>query len=215
MNRQEFEKPLKEKAIRLLQCRAGGRYTDFEAGMLYQICLDLGLADSRPGKIGAQEDYWTGLILSCRTEKEAKEVLSKLLKGEHALTKTERKRSFLEQRATEEREQILRLLKPYVQGGFNNTVLFEGLPCDIMVKLFTEYTVDLNQTHNESPTIHKLFQLAKEFSGTLEGNFGKNGLDIDAITVKVSDGFAEAMKFFLTPSTMQKTESGAYRFWWD
>jgi len=71
----------------LLQFRAGGRYTNFEAGMLYQICLDLGMKDSRPGKIGDQEKYWEQLVCSCVTELEARETLDKLLKGEKAITR--------------------------------------------------------------------------------------------------------------------------------
>ena len=56
MNRLDFEKPLKEKAIRLLRVRAGGRFTMFEAEQLYEICLALGMVDNRPGAIGFQEN---------------------------------------------------------------------------------------------------------------------------------------------------------------
>jgi hypothetical protein len=79
MNRLDFEKPLKEKAIRLIQKRAGGRFTMFEAGMLYQICLELGYPDCRPGGIGWQEKFWENTISSCLTEKEAKQKLKMLL----------------------------------------------------------------------------------------------------------------------------------------
>lgn len=74
-----FERKLAEKAIRLLQCRAGGRYTMFEAGLLYQTCLLLGLKDSRPGKIGEQELSWEKLVGSCSSEAEAKTALLKIL----------------------------------------------------------------------------------------------------------------------------------------
>ena len=79
MNRLDFEKPLKEKAIRLLQMRAGGRYTSFEAGQLYEICLALGMEDSRPGKMGEQEVYWNETVCSCLNEKTAKIKLKQLL----------------------------------------------------------------------------------------------------------------------------------------
>lgn len=79
MNRLAFEKPLKEKAIRLLQRRAGGRYTMFEAGQLYEICLALGMTEKRTGAIGFQENNWESLVCSCLTEKEAKQKLKSLL----------------------------------------------------------------------------------------------------------------------------------------
>ena len=82
MNRLDFEKPLKEKAIRLLRMRAGTRYIDFEAGMLYQICLDLGMKNERLGKIGAQENNWSALVCSCATEKAAKQTLKRLIQSE-------------------------------------------------------------------------------------------------------------------------------------
>lgn len=79
LNRLDFEKPLKEKAVRLLQLRAGGRFTMFEAGMLFQICLELGYPDCRPGGIGWQEKYWESLVSSCLNEKDAKKKLKELL----------------------------------------------------------------------------------------------------------------------------------------
>jgi hypothetical protein len=79
MNRLTFEKPLKEKAVRLLQVRAGGRFRMFEAGMLFQICIELGYPDCRPGAIGWQEKYWESLVGSCLTEKIAKQKLKALL----------------------------------------------------------------------------------------------------------------------------------------
>ncbi len=84
------EEELREKAIRLLQMRAGGRYTSFEAGMLYQICLDLGMKDERKGCIGAQETYWEQIVCSCWGEQEASEALEKLLKNERVPTRKER-----------------------------------------------------------------------------------------------------------------------------
>jgi hypothetical protein len=79
MNRVEFEKPLKEKAIRLLQIRAGGRYSTFEAGQLYEVCLALGMEDSRSGKMGEQEAYWNETVCSCFDEKVARKKLKQLL----------------------------------------------------------------------------------------------------------------------------------------
>jgi hypothetical protein len=75
----DIEQELVQKAIRLLQCRAGGRYSMFEAGLLYQTCLVLGLEDSRPGKIGEQELAWESLVGSCSTEKEALQKLKMVL----------------------------------------------------------------------------------------------------------------------------------------
>lgn len=86
----QIKKELKARAFQLLQFRAGGRYTNFEAGMLYQICLELGMKDSREGKIGEQEQYWEQLVCSCITELEARQTLEKLLKGEKALTRKEK-----------------------------------------------------------------------------------------------------------------------------
>ncbi len=85
----DYEQELRQHAIRLLQCRAGGRLSMFEAGLLYQICLDLGMEDSRPGKMCEQEDHWNQIVLSCHTEEEAKEALEKLLRGETILTRKE------------------------------------------------------------------------------------------------------------------------------
>lgn len=79
MNRVNFEKPLKEKAVRLLHLRAGGRYSMFEAGQLYEICLALGMADSRPKR---QELLWDDIVGSCLTEKEAKQKLKMLINQE-------------------------------------------------------------------------------------------------------------------------------------
>ena len=76
---EQAQKDLRERAIRLLQHRAGGRYTMFEAGMLYQICLSLGMKDSREGGIGEQEKQWEKLTNSCFTSEEAKEKLEKVL----------------------------------------------------------------------------------------------------------------------------------------
>lgn len=86
----EHEKELRERAIRLLQCRAGGRLSMFEAGLLYQICLELGMKDERKGKIMEQEEYWNEVVLSCRTELEAKQTLEKLLKNERVQPRKER-----------------------------------------------------------------------------------------------------------------------------
>lgn len=79
MNRADFEKQQKAKAIRLLRLRAGGRYDTFEAGQLYEICLNLGMNDSRTGKIGEQEHFWEETVCSCVTEKQAREKLKELL----------------------------------------------------------------------------------------------------------------------------------------
>lgn len=74
---------LQAQAIRLLQLRAGGRYTLFEAGQLYQICLVLGIEDSRRGSIGNQENYWESQVCSCHSEEEAKTKLAYLLADKH------------------------------------------------------------------------------------------------------------------------------------
>jgi pyruvoyl-dependent arginine decarboxylase (PvlArgDC) len=79
MNRADFENELKQRAIRLLLCRAGGRYTMFEAGQLYQTCLLLGMPDSRHGAIGEQEKNWEAFVSSCMDEKAAKNMLKSLL----------------------------------------------------------------------------------------------------------------------------------------
>jgi hypothetical protein len=84
------ETELRERAIRLLHMRAGGRYTSFESGMLYQICLDLGMKDERKGGIGAQERYWEQIVCSCWTDQEANEVLDKLLRNKRVPTRKER-----------------------------------------------------------------------------------------------------------------------------
>lgn len=81
---------LVEKAIRLLQMRAGGRYTTFESGMLYQICLDLGMKDERKGGVGKQEEYWEQIICSCWGAEQAGEALKNLLKNEKIPTRKER-----------------------------------------------------------------------------------------------------------------------------
>lgn len=88
--RSDFEDELRQQAIRLLQVRAGGRLSMFEAGLLYQICLVLGLEDSRAGKMFEQEEYWNEVVLSCTTEEEAKEILDALLKGEKVKTRNEK-----------------------------------------------------------------------------------------------------------------------------
>ncbi|MCW4015094.1 MAG: hypothetical protein NWF06_01870 [Candidatus Bathyarchaeota archaeon] len=85
------EAKLRQRALRLLQMRAGGRYTSFEAGMLYQLCLDLGMKDERKGGIGAQERYWEGIVCSCFGDDEAKETLEKLLKNKKVLTRKEKR----------------------------------------------------------------------------------------------------------------------------
>lgn len=77
----QFEKELKEHAVRLLQCRAGGRLSMFEAGMLYNICLCLGMKDSRWKNVCEQEEYWRNIVGSCDTEADAKKALAKLLKN--------------------------------------------------------------------------------------------------------------------------------------
>ena len=84
------KKQLRERALRLLQMRAGGRYTNFEAGELYQICLCLGMKDYRPGPIGAQEKYWEQIVCSCWGDLEASQALEKLLKNERISTRKER-----------------------------------------------------------------------------------------------------------------------------
>jgi len=86
-----FEEELREKALRLLQMRAGGRLSMFEAGQLYEICLMLGMKDGRPGKMLEQEEYWNQIVLSCLTEDGAKQALEKLLKNEKVLTRKEKR----------------------------------------------------------------------------------------------------------------------------
>jgi hypothetical protein len=82
MNRLDFEKELKTRAIRLLLMRAGGRYMMFEAGQLYQTCLLLGMKDGRPGKLGEQEHNWEQIVAHCFSEKEAKQKLKELLNSD-------------------------------------------------------------------------------------------------------------------------------------
>lgn len=91
----QIEKQLRERAIGLLQFRAGGRASCFEGGLLYHICLMLGMKESREGKMFEQENYWEQIVLSCHTEVEAKEALKKLLKGEKVLTRKEKHAQFL------------------------------------------------------------------------------------------------------------------------
>ena len=86
----QYEKQLRERAIKLLQMRAGGRLSSFESGMLYHICLSLGMEDTRWSKMFKQEEYWNAIIGSCHTSDEAKEALSKLLKNERVPTRKER-----------------------------------------------------------------------------------------------------------------------------
>lgn len=74
-----LEKQERQSAIRLLVCRAGGRLNMFEAGMLYQKCLLLGLEDSRVGRHHEQEKHWQSLVLSCMTMKEAEQKLKEIL----------------------------------------------------------------------------------------------------------------------------------------
>ena len=94
------EKELRERALRLLQMRAGGRYTNFEAGMLYQTCLCLGMKDERKGKIGAQEVYWEGIVCSCFGYEEALLVLEQLLRNEKVLTRKEKRQKRVEAKNT-------------------------------------------------------------------------------------------------------------------
>jgi hypothetical protein len=91
----DFESELRQKAVRLLQCRAGGRLSMFEAGMLYQICLTLGLEDSRHGKMLEQENYWNDVVLSCSGEDEAKIALESLLQNKRVETRSDRHKEFL------------------------------------------------------------------------------------------------------------------------
>jgi hypothetical protein len=74
-----FEKESRERAVGLLQVRAGGRYMMFEAGMLYQILLSLGKEDSRTGKIGEQEKLIESWVCHCLSEKEAEAKLKQIL----------------------------------------------------------------------------------------------------------------------------------------
>lgn len=73
-----FEAELRKHILDLLQMRAGGRYTIFEAGMMYQSCLTLGLKNSRLG-IGEQENYWESLVTSCRSREAAEAKLREIL----------------------------------------------------------------------------------------------------------------------------------------
>jgi len=84
------KRKLRERALGLLQMRAGGRYTTFESGILYHICLMLGMKDSRKGGIGEQEKYWEQIICSCWGEQEASEALENLLKNKRIPTRKER-----------------------------------------------------------------------------------------------------------------------------
>ena len=86
----DFEQELRQRAVGLLQMRAGGRLSMFEAGLLYHICLDLGMEDTREGKMMEQEEYWNAIVGSCVHEKEAKEALESLLKRERIKTRKER-----------------------------------------------------------------------------------------------------------------------------
>jgi hypothetical protein len=79
MNRLDYEKQLKEKAVRLIQIRDGGRYEMFEAGQLYEICLALGMEDTRTGKIGEQEKFWCNIVGFISSEKEARKTLKYIL----------------------------------------------------------------------------------------------------------------------------------------
>ena len=68
---------LKEKAIRLLQIRAGGRYRMFEAGMLYQCLVLLGMQEYTRHK---QVDALVKITCHYFHESDAKKQLEELLK---------------------------------------------------------------------------------------------------------------------------------------
>lgn len=73
-------KEIRRRAIRTLMLRAGGRYRVFEAGMLYQMLLDLGMKK----EFTTHKQVDDLIEVTCRFfhEVEAKEMLDSLLKGE-------------------------------------------------------------------------------------------------------------------------------------
>ncbi|MDI9576806.1 MAG: hypothetical protein QM398_01545 [Thermoproteota archaeon] len=91
----QIEKQLKERAVKLLLHRAGGRASCFEGGLLYHICLMLGMKEKREGKMFEQEKYWEEIVLSCDTETEAKQALKTLIKGERIPTRHDRHLQYL------------------------------------------------------------------------------------------------------------------------
>jgi len=72
-----LKQKLKEKAIRLLQIRAGGRYRMFEAGMLYQCLVLLGMQEYTRHK---QVDALVKITCHYFHESDAKKQLEELLK---------------------------------------------------------------------------------------------------------------------------------------
>jgi hypothetical protein len=75
--RDSQKQKLKEKAIRLLQIRAGGRYRMFEAGMLYQCLVLLGMQEYTRHK---QVDALVKITCHYFHESDAKKQLEELLK---------------------------------------------------------------------------------------------------------------------------------------
>jgi hypothetical protein len=74
---EELKQKLRDKCVRLLMLRAGGRYKMFEAGMLYQCLLLLGMKEySRHKQVDALEK------ITCHFfhENDAKKQLEELLK---------------------------------------------------------------------------------------------------------------------------------------
>ena len=75
---EKLQKQQEEKATRLLMLRVGGRYRDFEAGMLYQLLLELGLKEEY--KTHKEVDDLIAVTCHCLRESDARLKLKEVLR---------------------------------------------------------------------------------------------------------------------------------------
>ncbi len=113
-------------------------------------------------------------------------------------------------------------LRRWINENKDSHCWVENVPVRVANRLPNKYGyLNMEDTHNDSPTMKEMIDITLKFNGVLEGYIipfasGRNDCRImfDGFTIKVSAEIA--MKLFneYYPSAFTLDEDG-YRFWWD